>query len=129
MMRTAVVVVLLQLGLGSCTPESPPPAAAANPKTATGQCLSESQVQRVIGGNQADLRSACWTSNPTPMPEVSVDAALTIGPGGDVSSATATGDEPSVVQCVERESHGWLFPPMGCAQRVEFSLRFVREGR
>jgi predicted Zn finger-like uncharacterized protein len=94
---------------------------------APGQCFSEGQVQSIIGAHQLAIRRSCWERNPTNKPTVSVSVTMTIGPGGEVQSVSASGDEPSVAKCIENDVRGWHFPAMGCSQKTNFSFKFVRQ--
>jgi predicted Zn finger-like uncharacterized protein len=100
--------------------------AGDGPKAA-GQCFSEGQVQQVIGLHQVAIRRACWERNPTAKLTVNVSVLMTIGPDGSAQSVTANGDEPSVAKCIENDVRGWRFPAMGCSQKTNFSLKFVRQ--
>ncbi|MDP8999450.1 MAG: hypothetical protein M3O46_05000, partial [Myxococcota bacterium] len=96
------------------------------PKAAS-QCISEGQVQQVIGLHQTGIRRACWERNPTMKPTVNVGVALTIGADGSAQSVSTTGDEPSVTKCIENDIRNWRFPAMGCVQKTSFSFKFVRQ--
>jgi len=58
---------------------------------------------------------------------VNVGVSMTIGPDGSAQSVAANGDEPSVAKCIENDVRGWRFPAMGCSQKTNFSLKFVRQ--
>jgi predicted Zn finger-like uncharacterized protein len=94
---------------------------------AAGQCFSEGQVQQVIGLHQVAIRRACWERNPTAKLTVNVSVSMTIGPDGSAQGVAANGDEPSVAKCIENDVRGWRFPAMGCSQKTNFSLKFVRQ--
>jgi len=94
---------------------------------AAGQCFSEGQVQQVIGLHQVAIRRACWERNPTAKLTVNVSVSMTIGSDGSAQSVAANGDEPSVAKCIENDVRGWRFPAMGCSQKTNFSLKFVRQ--
>jgi hypothetical protein len=94
---------------------------------APGQCISEGQVQQVLGAHQSAIRRACWERNPSTKPTVNVSVSLTIGGDGSAQGVSASGDDPSVAKCIENDVRNWRFPAMGCAQRTNIPFKFVRQ--
>jgi hypothetical protein len=94
---------------------------------APGQCLSQGQVQNVIGLHQVAIRRTCWERDPTTKPTVNIGVSLTIGADGSAQNVSASGDETSVAKCIENDVRGWHFPAMGCSQKTGFSFKFVRQ--
>jgi predicted Zn finger-like uncharacterized protein len=94
---------------------------------APGQCFSQGQVQSVIGMHQLAIRRSCWERDPTTKPTVNVSVSMTIGTDGSAQAVAASGDESSVVKCIENDVRGWHFPAMGCSQKTGFSFKFVRQ--
>jgi hypothetical protein len=94
---------------------------------APGQCFSQGQVQSVIGMHQLAIRRSCWERDPTTKPTVNVSVSMTIGTDGTAQSVAASGDESTVVKCIENDVRGWHFPAMGCSQKTGFSFKFVRQ--
>jgi predicted Zn finger-like uncharacterized protein len=94
---------------------------------AAGQCLSEGQVQQVIGLHSVGLRRACWERSTTQKASVNVAVSLSIGPDGSAQGVSTSGDDPSVASCIASDVRNWRFPAMGCSQRTAFSFHFVRQ--
>ena len=91
--------------------------------------LDTQAVQRVIASHQAGLRRTCWerldrTDDPA---TANVSVALTVGPDGHVSSATASGDNPLVAKCIERQISAWTFPPPPHDTTLNIPFKFVRQ--
>ncbi len=94
---------------------------------APGNCLSEGQVQQVIGLHQVAIRRSCWERSSTTKLTANVAVSLTVGTDGSAQSVSASGDDPSVAKCIENDVRGWRFPAMGCTQKTGFSFKFVRQ--
>jgi hypothetical protein len=94
---------------------------------APGQCISEGQVQQVIGLHSVGLRRACWERSTAAKPTANVTVSLTIGADGSAQGVTASGDEPSVASCIASDVRNWHFPAMGCSQRTAIPFHFVRQ--
>jgi hypothetical protein len=94
---------------------------------APAQCLSECQVQKVIGSHQVEIRRQCWEKTGIVKPTIFVSVLLIVDPDGVPQGVSTSGDDPSVARCVEDQVRGWYFPAMGCRQKVGFSFKFVRE--
>jgi hypothetical protein len=92
-----------------------------------GQCLASSQIQSVIGMHRIGVSRMCWDKSPSSRQSVNVGVTLSIGPGGEVQSVNATGEDNAVAKCVENDVRNWRFPAGGCVQQTFFSLKFVRQ--
>jgi len=97
------------------------------PKAASGQSLTEGQVQQVIAAHRTAIGRVCWERNPSAKAAVNVSVMLTVGPDGSAQNVSASGDESSVAKCIENDVRGWRFPATGSSQRTNFSLKFVRQ--
>ncbi len=97
------------------------------PKAASGQNLTEGQVQQVIAAHRTAIGRVCWERNPSNKAAVNVSVMLTVGGDGSAQNVSATGDESSVAKCIENDVRTWRFPATGSAQRTNFSLKFVRQ--
>jgi predicted Zn finger-like uncharacterized protein len=94
---------------------------------APGQCISEGQVQQVIGLHSVGLRRACWERSTAQKTTANVTVSLTIGADGTAQGVSASGDEPSVASCIASDVRNWHFPAMGCSQRTAIPFHFVRQ--
>jgi hypothetical protein len=98
--------------------------------TTAGKCPNDlataKQIQGVIGQHQSAIQLACWERSRAKDDEVIVRVSVTIGPDGRSRNVTASGDEPTVAHCVEKEIRSWVFPGRGCSQDIEFAYRFIR---
>jgi hypothetical protein len=45
---------------------------------------------------------------------------------GRVQGVSASGDEPSITDCVANDLEGWLFPATGNAQAVNLPIHFAK---
>jgi predicted Zn finger-like uncharacterized protein len=94
---------------------------------APGQCISEGQVQQVIGLHSVGLRRACWERSTASKTTANVTVSLTIGADGSAQGVSASGDEASVASCIASDVRNWHFPAMGCSQRTAIPFHFVRQ--
>ena len=107
-------------------PREDPGGGGEAPK-APGQCISEGQVQQVIGLHSVGLRRACWERSTAAKMTANVTVSLTIGADGSAQGVSASGDEPSVANCIANDVKNWHFPAMGCSQRTAIPFHFVRQ--
>ncbi len=107
-------------------PVDDPGGGSEGPK-APGQCISEGQVQQVIGLHSVGLRRACWERSTAAKTTANVTVSLTIGADGSAQGVSASGDEPSVASCIASDVRNWHFPAMGCSQRTAIPFHFVRQ--
>jgi hypothetical protein len=94
---------------------------------APGQCISEGQVQQVIGLHSVGLRRACWERTTGGKATANVTVSLTVGADGTAQGVSASGDDASVANCIANDVKGWHFPAMGCSQRTAIPFHFVRQ--
>ena len=94
---------------------------------APGQCISEGQVQQVIGMHSVGLRRACWERSTSAKQTANVTVSLTIGADGTSQGVSATGDDSAVASCIAGDVRNWHFPAMGCSQRTAIPFHFVRQ--
>ena len=92
-----------------------------------GQCLTQVQVQSVIQARQSGLKRTCWDKSSSTRATVNIGVMLTIGPGGEVQSVSAQGEDSGVAHCVESDVRAWHFPAGGCVQQSGFAVHFVRQ--
>jgi hypothetical protein len=108
-------------------PVTPPPPSTDAPPGPTE--LDAQAVQRVISSHQAGLRRTCWeradrTDQPT---TANVTVAVNVGTNGRVTNATATGDDPLVAKCIERQVRTWTFPAPPNETTLNIPFKFVRQ--
>ena len=92
-----------------------------------GQCLTQVQVQSVIQQRQSGLKRTCWDKSSSTRATVNIGVMLTIGPGGEVQSVSANGEDSGVAHCVESDVRTWRFPAGGCVQQSGFAVHFIRQ--
>ncbi len=115
-------------GLGVNRPTVDPNATGGSegPKP-PGQCLTQGQIQGVIGQHRIGVSRMCWDKSPSTRQSVNVTVTLAIGPGGEVQTVQAGGEDNSVSNCVANDVRNWRFPAGGCVQQTMFSLKFVKQ--
>ncbi len=91
--------------------------------------LDVQAVQRVISIHQAGIRRTCWErADRADQPATAnVTVALTVGTNGRVTNAAATGDDPLVAKCIERQTRTWSFPPPPNETTLNIPFKFVRQ--
>lgn len=110
---------------GPSTAQPPPP-------NATGQ-LSAGEIQGVVAQNQAIVKRKCWqpalesraVNAPT---NARVNGSITIGAGGNVESASASGGErdfPGLSSCIASRMKGWKFPASSSSTPVNVPFVFA----
>ncbi|MEO5728906.1 MAG: hypothetical protein ABI134_26630, partial [Byssovorax sp.] len=110
---------------GPLTAQPPPP-------NATGQ-LSAGEIQGVVAQNQAIVKRKCWqpalesraANAPT---NARVNGSITIGAGGNVESASASGGErdfPGLSSCIASRMQGWKFPASSSSTPVNVPFVFA----
>ena len=70
------------------------------------------------------MKRTCWDRIESKNSSVNVTVHINVGPSGQVSSATATGNDPVVAHCLEEEVRNWRFPGGGVA---EIPFHFIRQ--
>jgi hypothetical protein len=98
--------------------EVPPPA----DDSASGR-ITPNVLERINGG----IRVRCWDHIRTKATSANIEVAVTIAPDGRVVAAKATGNEPAVGMCLEREVMGWVFPKAAKSTYVDLPFHFVRQ--
>jgi predicted Zn finger-like uncharacterized protein len=114
-------------GLGVNRPAVDPNATSGSDPKQPGQCLSQSQIQGVIGQHRIGVSRVCWDKSSSARQSVNVGVTVTIGPGGEVQNVSANGEDNSVANCVANDVRNWHFPGGGCVQQTFFSLKFLRQ--
>jgi hypothetical protein len=81
-------------------------------------------VQSVVQSHQVGLRRTCWDRVQTAALTVNESVHIVVGPGGQVTNASATGNEPTVGHCIENEVRRWSFPGSG---EINIPFHFLRQ--
>jgi serine/threonine protein kinase len=89
-----------------------------------GPCVSDEQVQKVVRVHLIRLNRSCFERVEPSKASVNISAMVTIGADGVPQTVTASGDDPSVAQCVEDHIRLWHFPAAGCTQKTAIPFRF-----
>jgi hypothetical protein len=86
--------------------------------------LTADQVQSVLQSHQVGLKRTCWDRVSTQSPTVNEMLHVVVGSSGQVSSVTATGNDPVVGHCIEGEVRRWSFPGSG---EINIPFHFLRQ--
>jgi predicted Zn finger-like uncharacterized protein len=89
-----------------------------------GAQLTADQVQAVLASHSVGVKRNCWERIQTQSSSVNEMVNIVVGPGGQVTSATATGNDPVVGHCIETEVRRWTFPGSGT---VNIPFHFLRQ--
>jgi predicted Zn finger-like uncharacterized protein len=100
----------------------------------SGGQLSAGEIQGVVSRNQARIRRKCWEpayaarSKSAPS-SAKVNVTITIGPTGDVQSASASGGNgyPGLASCVQSQVSSWKFPASGGTSTANIPFGFVAQ--
>jgi hypothetical protein len=106
--------------------------APSGPSNAGGQ-LSAGEINGVVTANQPRIRRKCWQpaldgSPPSGPKSARINVNLTIGPSGNVESASASGAErdfPGLSSCVASSVQTWKFPASGGSTPVQVPFHFA----
>jgi hypothetical protein len=90
----------------------------------TGAQLTEDQVRSVLAMHTAGVKRTCWERMQTQSSSVNVTVHIVAGSSGQVTSATATGNDPMVAHCIEGEVRRWTFPGSGA---IDIPFHFLRQ--
>ncbi|HEY1960047.1 MAG TPA: GYF domain-containing protein [Polyangiaceae bacterium] len=89
--------------------------------------LSEEAIQRVVQQRSAGVKRTCWERGGATQSNVNVRVHLTIAATGNVTSASADGNDPIVAKCIENSVHGWTFPVSSGSTTVDIPFHFLRQ--
>jgi hypothetical protein len=106
------------------SPEVPaaPPVPAA-PRVA-GAPMTRDEVSAVLRAKTNSIPKMCWNPGPSTARTVKETVHLVISNQGQVTQATATGNDAAVGKCIETQVRTWTFPGPGT---VDVPFRFVSE--
>lgn len=112
--------------------QGPASTPAGNGAGAGSSQLTTSQLQSVVGANQATIRRRCWQpalqARAGDATSARVNAHIVVAPSGSVQSVRASGGEkdfPGLSSCIQSRIQGWKFPPSGGSTTVDVPFSFV----
>jgi predicted Zn finger-like uncharacterized protein len=101
-----------------------PSGGPAGPSGGTGQALDAASIQKTIGTYKAAVKRKCWDGAGEGKTHANINVTVNVAPSGQVTSASATGDDPVVAKCVENHVRGWKFDGGGS---TVIPFHFVRQ--
>ena len=93
-----------------------------------GSSLTSDQVEGTVRNHAAGVKRTCWEKiGDGKAGSVNVNVTANVAGNGNVSSATATGNDPVIAKCIEGAVRTWQFPPTGGTTTVNIPFKFVRQ--
>lgn len=91
--------------------------------------LDQAAVERVVVGQRAGVKRACWERRSGDEGQASANVTVTVavGPNGTVDSTSSNGDDPVVTKCIEAQVRKWKFPASGTTTTINIPFKFVRQ--
>jgi len=86
--------------------------------------LTEDETRAVVTLHNLAVRRTCWDRNPSTAPSVNETVHIVIADNGQVTEASATGNDPVVGHCLEEEVRRWKWPAGG---EVSVPFHFLRQ--
>ena len=113
--------------LGSGTGPAPG-GPGSNPGGGGGSSLTSDQVEATVRNHSAGVKRTCWEKiGDGKAGSVNVNVTANVAGNGNVSSATATGNDPVIAKCIEGAVRTWTFPATGGTTTVNIPFTFVRQ--
>ena len=98
------------------------------------QQLDQGDIERVVAAHRVSVKRGCWepalaSRDPKAPKSAKVTVSITIGPGGNVTSASASGGAgfPSLASCVSSRVRAWSFPRSGGESRANIPFAFFSQ--
>lgn len=98
------------------------------------QQLDQSDIERVVASHRASVKRGCWepalaTRDRNAPKSAKVTVSISIGPSGNVSSASASGGSgyPGLASCVANKVRRWKFPPSGGTSQANIPFAFFSQ--
>jgi predicted Zn finger-like uncharacterized protein len=131
--KSSAGAVAAPIDTSGFTSTIPGPSTAVVPPTNAGSQLSAGEIQGVVAQNQSIVKRKCWQpaleSRAANAPSnARVNGSITIGAGGNVESASASGGErdfPGLASCIASRMKGWKFPPSSGSTPVNVPFVFA----
>lgn len=89
--------------------------------------MDQAAVERVVASHRSGVKRSCWERVADQKSSVNVTVNATVGPQGNVTSASSSGDDPVVAKCIENQVRGWQFPASGSSTPIVIPFKFVRQ--
>jgi hypothetical protein len=89
-----------------------------------GAQLTEDQTRFVVTSHSVGVKRECWDHSSSTTASVNVTVDIVINNAGQVTSATATGNDPVVSHCLEEAIKRWKWPGAG---EVKVPFHFLRQ--
>jgi predicted Zn finger-like uncharacterized protein len=90
----------------------------------SGAQLTEDQVKSVLANHKPAVTRTCWERMSSTPPSVNSTVHIVVAPSGQVTSASAQGNDPAVGHCIENEVRRWTFPGGGV---IDIPFHFVHQ--
>jgi hypothetical protein len=90
----------------------------------SGPQLTEDETRSVVTQHSLAVRRTCWDRNPSAQPSVNEVVHIVINNLGQVTQASATGNDSVVGHCLEDEVRRWRWPGGG---EVSVPFHFLRQ--
>jgi len=98
------------------------------------QQLDQSDIERVVAAHRVSVKRGCWepalqSRDPKAPKSAKVTVSISIGPSGNVSSASASGGSgfPGLSSCVSSKVRSWKFPPSGGTSQANIPFAFFSQ--
>jgi len=98
------------------------------------QQLDQGDIERVVSSHRVSVKRGCWepalaARDPKAPKSAKVTVSITIGPNGNVTSASASGGTgfPSLASCVASRVRAWSFPRSGGESRANIPFAFFSQ--
>jgi predicted Zn finger-like uncharacterized protein len=89
-----------------------------------GAQLTEAEIQSVVSSHSVAVRRTCWDRGSPTTPSANINVHIVVAGSGNVSAATATGNDPVVAHCLEEEVKRWHWPGGG---EMNVPFHFLRQ--
>jgi hypothetical protein len=98
------------------------------------QQLDQGDIERVVSSHRVSVKRGCWepalaARDPNAPKSAKVNVSITIGPGGNVTAASASGGDgfPGLASCVSSRVRAWSFPRSGGESRANIPFAFFSQ--
>ena len=110
---------------GNNGPSSGP---TGGPAAGGGSSLTSDQVETTVRNHSLGVKRTCWEKiGDGKAGTVNINVTANVAGNGNVTSSTATGNDPMVAKCIEGAVRSWQFPPTGGTTTVNIPFKFVRQ--
>jgi hypothetical protein len=99
----------------------------AEPPVYDGPALAPDQIEEVVRAHSGEVKRACWGTYDGGVSSAVETVLVVIEGSGHVSDARASGNNPTVGRCLEREIKRWVFPPSGGQTTLNLPYKFFNQ--